>query len=172
MHKVCLCGLLHSDICGSLYACYSPQLFAAYHVLRRLSMPRHSPYALCALPFELCASLFSIQNCYPTILIIKLVVFLICIYFSSLFNFQVPYTSSHIDSRLALVKCRKIRWIFPQCALFQVLKTYVSTNLLYISNTVSDVWKLIKFLRYCRFNCTVISFVGGLVSLLNHSLLR
>ena len=91
MHKVCLCGLLHSDICGSLYACYSPQLFAAYHVLRRLSMPRHSPYALCALPFELCASLFSIQNCYPTILIIKLVVFLICIYFSSLFNFQVPY---------------------------------------------------------------------------------
>ena len=29
-------GLPHSDICGSILACNSPQLFAAYHVLRRL----------------------------------------------------------------------------------------------------------------------------------------
>ena len=41
--------MLHSEICGSIYACYSPQLIAAYHVLRRLPMPRHSPCALFSL---------------------------------------------------------------------------------------------------------------------------
>jgi membrane protein insertase Oxa1/YidC/SpoIIIJ len=29
-----------------MLVCSSPQLIAAYHVLRRLSEPRHSPYAL------------------------------------------------------------------------------------------------------------------------------
>ena len=33
----------HSDICGSLDVCSSPQLFAAYHVLLRRHMPRHPP---------------------------------------------------------------------------------------------------------------------------------
>ena len=39
-------GLPHSDIHGSKLVCSSPQLIAAYHVLRRLQEPRHSPYAL------------------------------------------------------------------------------------------------------------------------------
>ncbi len=39
-------GLPHSDIRGSHRVCRSPRLFAAYHVLRRLWEPRHSPYAL------------------------------------------------------------------------------------------------------------------------------
>ena len=39
-------GLLHSDILGSMRVCHSPRLFAAYHVLRRLAMPRHPPCAL------------------------------------------------------------------------------------------------------------------------------
>src|SRR5690606_18429093 len=39
-------GLPHSDICGSIGVCPSPQLFAAYHGLHRLLEPRHSPYAL------------------------------------------------------------------------------------------------------------------------------
>ena len=42
-------GLLHSDTCGSKSACDSPQLFAAYRVLHRPLMPRHSPCALCSL---------------------------------------------------------------------------------------------------------------------------
>ena len=46
-----LCGLLHSDICGSMSACDSPQLFAAYRVLLRLLVPRHPPYALIRLTF-------------------------------------------------------------------------------------------------------------------------
>ena len=36
----------HSDISGSQDMCSSPKLFAAYHVLHRLLVPRHPPYAL------------------------------------------------------------------------------------------------------------------------------
>ena len=45
-HEVCSCRFPHSDICGSLDICSSPQLFAAYHVFRRLLVPRHPPCAL------------------------------------------------------------------------------------------------------------------------------
>ena len=44
-------GLPHSDICGSILICSSPQLFAACHVLLRLPVPRHSPCALFSLNF-------------------------------------------------------------------------------------------------------------------------
>ena len=36
----------HSEICGSIHICWSPQLIAAYHVLHRLWEPRHPPCAL------------------------------------------------------------------------------------------------------------------------------
>ena len=39
-------GFPHSGIAGSKDACSSPTLFAAYHALPRLSVPRHSPCAL------------------------------------------------------------------------------------------------------------------------------
>jgi Cft2 family RNA processing exonuclease len=42
-------GFPHSEICGSKVVRTSPQLIAAYHVLHRLSMPRHPPNALMAL---------------------------------------------------------------------------------------------------------------------------
>ena len=41
----------HSDIHGLLNICFSPWLFAAYHVFLRLLVPRHSPYALSSLTF-------------------------------------------------------------------------------------------------------------------------
>jgi hypothetical protein len=41
-------GLPHSEISGSTGARPSPELFAACHVLHRLSVPRHSPDALLA----------------------------------------------------------------------------------------------------------------------------
>ena len=41
----------NSDIRGSKLICSSPRLFAACHVLLRLLMPRHSPYALFCLNF-------------------------------------------------------------------------------------------------------------------------
>ena len=46
----------NSEIYGSMYIYYSPQLIAVSHVLRRLPMPRHSPYALLRLN-NLCCSL-------------------------------------------------------------------------------------------------------------------
>ena len=46
------CGLLHSDISGSMRTYRSPKLFAVNHVLHRLPMPRHSPCAL--ISFTIC----------------------------------------------------------------------------------------------------------------------
>lgn len=43
-------GLPHSDTSGSMLVSSSPKLFAGYHVLHRLSVPRHPPYALYILP--------------------------------------------------------------------------------------------------------------------------
>ncbi len=59
-------GFPHSDICGSKLICSSPQLFAACHVLLRLLMPRHSPYALVRLNYFVYLSiavLFCSLNC-------------------------------------------------------------------------------------------------------------
>ena len=47
--EVCSSGFPHSDISGSMDICSSPKLFAAYHVLHRLSVPRHPPCALYSL---------------------------------------------------------------------------------------------------------------------------
>ena len=44
--EVCSSGFPHSDISGSMDICSSPKLFAAYHVLHRLSVPRHPPALL------------------------------------------------------------------------------------------------------------------------------
>ena len=41
----------HSDIFGYIGYVLLPKLFAAYHVLLRLLVPRHSPYALSSLTF-------------------------------------------------------------------------------------------------------------------------
>ena len=51
IHEVFSCGFPHSDICGSMDICSSPQLFAAYHVFLRLLVPRHPPCALSCLTF-------------------------------------------------------------------------------------------------------------------------
>ena len=44
-------GFPHSEICGSMAICASPQLIAACRVLLRLPVPRHSPCALISLDF-------------------------------------------------------------------------------------------------------------------------
>ena len=41
----------HSDISGLMDICSYPKLFAAYHVLLRLLVPRYSAYALCSLTY-------------------------------------------------------------------------------------------------------------------------
>ena len=42
-------GFPHSEISGSKLVCSSPELIAAYHVLHRLSAPRHPPCTLSSL---------------------------------------------------------------------------------------------------------------------------
>ena len=46
-----LIGFPHSDFSGSRSFSNSPELFAALHVLLRLSMPRHPPLALCSFTY-------------------------------------------------------------------------------------------------------------------------
>ena len=56
----------NSEIHGSMLIYSSPWLIAVSHVLRRLPMPRHSPYALFCLNFlvyiSLCKLRFSLAN--------------------------------------------------------------------------------------------------------------
>ena len=65
MTVVFTAGFPHSDIGGSPDICSSPPLFAAYHVLLRLRMPRHPPCALFCLTsaFRLlvCNGFFSLE---------------------------------------------------------------------------------------------------------------
>ena len=56
-------GLPHSDICGSMIICISPQLFAAYHVLRSLWEPRHPPCALICFSLKIAFTLSSTFFC-------------------------------------------------------------------------------------------------------------
>ena len=54
----------YSDIRGSMPICGSPRLFAAYRVLLRLPVPRHSPCALCSLTMLLEAPRLT-ASCFP-----------------------------------------------------------------------------------------------------------
>ena len=51
LHGSSPCVFPHSEIHGSKDICSSPWLIAACHVLHRLPMPRHSPYALLRLNY-------------------------------------------------------------------------------------------------------------------------
>ena len=48
-YSITCTGLPHSEISGLSVVCTYPKLIAAYHVLHRLSVPRHPPCALCNL---------------------------------------------------------------------------------------------------------------------------
>ena len=60
--EVSSAGFPHSDICGSIDICSSPQLFAAYHVFLRLLVPRHPPCALISLTFLVSLDFISVWN--------------------------------------------------------------------------------------------------------------
>ncbi len=45
-------GFPHSEIDGSSNECFSPSLIAAFHVLHRLEVPRHPPFALSSLTIK------------------------------------------------------------------------------------------------------------------------
>ena len=102
VHYLFMCGYRritngefpHSDICGSMLICSSPQLFAACHVLLRRLVPRHPPYALLRLivssflslsifllrtSWKICFWFFPQQNIILWILCITLWYFFVCL---------------------------------------------------------------------------------------------
>ena len=54
-------GFPHSDISGSKCVGNSPELFAAYHVLHRLSVPRHPPNALVVLDLTFVSEMMALR---------------------------------------------------------------------------------------------------------------
>ena len=91
MHEVCSCGFPHSDICGSVDICSSPQLFAAYHVFHRLLVPRHPPCALSclALPDTIALVPDGLGCCLVFVTLLLFAVFLQRLVFVSIFTFNV-----------------------------------------------------------------------------------
>ena len=76
--EVSSAGFPHSDICGSIDICSSPQLFAAYHVFLRLLVPRHPPCALISLTFLVSLDFISVWNL--LLWVLSLLRFVICYY--------------------------------------------------------------------------------------------
>ena len=50
--QVVVIGFPHSEIDGSSNECFLPSLIAAFHVLHRLEVPRHPPFALSSLTIK------------------------------------------------------------------------------------------------------------------------
>ena len=110
-------GLPHSDIHGSMLIYSSPWLFAVSHVLLRLPVPRHSPYALLRLNFLVLSCVrFRIsfkgyyffaflQNCLPygktffrfSLFVCYVFSFLLFIRFSKIFPARSPLAGVSID---------------------------------------------------------------------------
>ena len=80
-------GFPHSDSHGSILFSSSPWLFVALHVLRRLSVPRHPPLALCSFTYRICS--LSIY-----ILLVSLMITFIFLYLfnNSLSNIYIRFT--------------------------------------------------------------------------------
>ena len=102
VREYCSRGLPHSEICGSMAICASPQLIAAYHVLLRLLMPRHSPCALHSLTSFVQALVWFSELCklhkkvfllaklyhYPIFCSLLLLLYLLIIFPCSVFKVQ------------------------------------------------------------------------------------
>ena len=92
--EVCSGRFPHSDISGSMAICASPKLFAAYHVLHRLLVPRHSPCALVrltiafALSWNKAVKWNEFWNIFFSLSKMLNFTFLDWLYFVSLFSFQ------------------------------------------------------------------------------------
>ena len=121
-------GLLHSDTLGSIRACRSPRLFAAYRVLLRLLMPRHPPCALISLNTffaELCLVLKDFSQfrrslklylpIFFEVLLHKKFGYLNFLFVVSLFNFQwtIRALKTFEVPRTYLVEIKRIELLTP-----------------------------------------------------------
>ena len=106
VHELFSCGFPHSDICGSLDICSSPQLFAAYHVFHRLLVPRHPPCALSCL--TTISSCIALHHDMPANFLLrippqkrKLAFFLHCFFFYR-YTYLYKYNASDVSSFISL----------------------------------------------------------------------
>ena len=88
-------GLPHSEICGSIHMCWSPQLIAAYHVLHRLWEPRHPP---CTLSYFLL----------PILLLLRMECFLSTVLLFSVLPFDLLLTLRHEGGISGVLKTSKL----------------------------------------------------------------
>ena len=100
----------HSDIHALTVICTYTWLFAAYHVLLRLLMPRHSPYALSSLTYlassnqKLLRHLLKKYSSYTNVLFIVFFV-----RFLVIFNFTCNlYAHFHVPSKSISVNFLKL----------------------------------------------------------------
>ena len=93
-------GFPHSEICGSSDICSSPQLIAACHVLLRLPVPRHPPYALSYLTNQVAWR--SVARSFVSLLLNSIVKFLVF----SVRNRSITLAFSCLVSlKLVLITC-------------------------------------------------------------------
>ena len=121
--EYCSSGFPHSEICGSTDICSFPQLIAAYHVLRRLLMPRHSPCALYSLTFESLADsqswiMQALTGFYFEIVIVTLHLFRCCpqlklLKFLPNYSFERPLCCLAYHFRLFFVQFSRYNFLQP-----------------------------------------------------------
>ena len=121
--EVSSAGFPHSDICGSIDICSSPQLFAAYHVFLRLLVPRHPPCALISLTFLVSLDFISVWNL--LLWVLSLLRFVICYY--DCFSFRCLVIISDIFKINFCIRFSRYdrRMIFDPAFVF---KHFVSTT--------------------------------------------
>ena len=140
MHEGCSCRFPHSDICGSMDICSSPQLFAAYHVFRRLLVPRHPPCALVCLTSFL--SFYSVRNW----------VFCVKNAFPIIFGFELSF----------LVFSDVLIKYISSKSLYEVFKVQSSTLCVAIRNcnAISVYFKILGiYLKHFQILLTVLSVI-------------
>ena len=124
-----LCEFPHSDICGSKIICISPQLFAAYHVFLRFSVPRHSPCALFSLTIfsqiikNFTSSFFSLEFYIPNRILQN------CRFFNLLKIFKTLMSSLSFVSFLLYYLVFKVQFLFQNFFTFGGLKWTRTTDL-------------------------------------------
>ena len=152
MHEGYSCRFPHSDICGSMDICSSPQLFAAYHVFRRLLVPRHPPCALVCLTSFL--SFYSVRNW----------VFCVKNAFPIIFDFELSF----------LVFSDVLIKYISSKSLYEVFKVQSSTLCVAIRNctAISVCFKILGIcLKHFQILLTVLSVIRNfnlLKSLITH----
>ena len=113
----------HSDIHASLNMCFLTWLFAAYHVLHRLPVPRHPPCALLCL--TICFRIYSV----------------ICFRFDWIFNLFL--LKLRFDIWCQLQAMRFIQWFFVQACLLR------SNHLIKHNATAFHEQEYVVFCEWC-----------------------